>query len=67
MVQSFQHIVINPLCHSYENYLRILIEPLHIVDYGLHVEQLVDPDCRPLLVADPEVLEDEDHNLSTSL
>ena len=67
MVQSFQHIVINPLFHSYESYLAILIEPLQVVDYGLHVEQLVNPDCRPLRVADPEVLEDEEQNLSTSL
>ena len=47
--------------------LPILIEPLQVVDYGLHVEQLVNPDCRPLRVGDAEVLENEEQNLSTSL
>ena len=56
-----------PFVHPYDNYLPILIDPLQVVDYGLHVEQLVNPDCRSLRVADPEVLEDEEQNLSTSL
>ena len=66
MAQSFQRIVISPLFHSYESCHPSLIELLQVADYGLHIGRLVNPDCRSLRVADPEVLEDEEHNLSTN-
>ena len=43
VVQSLQHIVIKPLYHSCDNNLAILIEPLHVVDYGLRVDPIAVP------------------------